>query len=542
MAGDCVIKFSNVSLVYPTSTQTILEGLTFTIEEGEMVLVIGSTGTGKSSLLRLINGLVPHHTGGILAGDVTVDGISTQLVRPGELAHLIGIVGQNPSSGFVTDTVEEELVFSMESLNVAPDVMRKRVEEILDLLALAPLRNRAISTLSGGEQQRLAIGSALVMHPKILVLDEPTSALDPIAAEEVLSIIHRLVHDLSLTVVIAEHRLERVIGFADRIIHIAGDGQAQIDLPENILKNSDIAPPIVHLSRALKLDQLGLSVREVRRMTEDVRHKGKENPQVMKETTPTAIAVKGASISYGSHLALKNVNALVLEGEIVALMGRNGAGKSTLLQSIVGVKDLDRGEISIFSHPPMSLKGALRRTTVGYIPQEPSDLLYAQSVAQECEQADKDNGIASGTTFALLQELVPSVSPATHPRDLSEGQRLALALAVVLSAQPRALILDEPTRGLDYQSKSLLIEILKDFVAKPGRAVVIATHDVELVAELADRVIFLSEGEVVADGPTLDILLASPAFAPQVAKVMAPRRWLTVNDVMRALDQEAGHQ
>ena len=542
MAGDYVIKFSNVSLVYPTSTQTILEGLTFTIEEGEMVLVIGSTGTGKSSLLRLINGLVPHHTGGILAGDVSVDGISTQLVRPGELAHLIGIVGQNPSSGFVTDTVEEELVFSMESLNVPPDVMRKRVEEILDLLALAPLRNRAISTLSGGEQQRLAIGSALVMHPKILVLDEPTSALDPIAAEEVLSIIHRLVHDLSLTVVIAEHRLERVIGFADRIIHIAGDGQAQIDLPENILKNSDIAPPIVHLSRALKLDQLGLSVRDVRRMTEDVRHKGKENPRILKETTPTSISVKGASISYGSHLALKNVNARVLEGEIVALMGRNGAGKSSLLQSIVGVKDLDRGEISIFSHPPMSLKGALRRTTVGYIPQEPSDLLYAQSVAQECEQADKDNGIASGTTFALLQELVPSVSPATHPRDLSEGQRLALALSVVLSAQPRALILDEPTRGLDYQSKTLLIEILKDFAAKPGRAVVIATHDVELVAELADRVIFLSEGEVVADGPTLDILLASPAFAPQVAKVMAPRRWLTVNDVMRALDQEAGHQ
>ena len=541
MVGDLMIKFSNVSLVYPTSTQTILEGLSFSIEEGEMVLVIGSTGTGKSSLLRLINGLVPHHTGGILAGDVTVDGISTQLVRPGELAHLIGIVGQNPSSGFVTDTVEEELVFSMESLNVAPDVMRKRVEEILDLLALAPLRNRAISTLSGGEQQRLAIGSALVMHPKILVLDEPTSALDPIAAEEVLSIIHRLVHDLSLTVVIAEHRLERVIGFADRIIHIAGDGQAKIDLPENILKNSDIAPPIVHLSRALKLEQLGLSVREVRRMTENVRRDGKENPQVIKETTATAISVKGASISYGSHLALKNVDALLMEGEIVALMGRNGAGKSTLLQSIVGVKELDRGEISVFANSPMSLKGALRRATVGYIPQEPSDLLYAQSVAQECAQADKDNGIASGSTFALLQELVPSVSPETHPRDLSEGQRLALALAVVLSAQPRALILDEPTRGLDYQSKSLLIEILKGFAAQPGRVVVIATHDVELVAELADRVIFLSEGEVVADGPTLDILLASPAFAPQVSKVMAPRKWLTVNDVMRALDQEVDH-
>jgi energy-coupling factor transport system ATP-binding protein len=532
-----MIKFSNVSLVYPTSTQTILEGLTFSIEEGEMVLVIGSTGTGKSSLLRLINGLVPHHTGGILAGDVTVDGISTQLVRPGELAHLIGIVGQNPSSGFVTDTVEEELVFSMESLNVAPDVMRKRVEEILDLLALAPLRNRAISTLSGGEQQRLAIGSALVMHPKILVLDEPTSALDPIAAEEVLSIIHRLVHDLSLTVVIAEHRLERVIGFADRIIHIAGDGQAEIDIPENILKKSDIAPPIVHLSRALDLDVIGLSVRDVRRMTEDVRRDGTDNPQSLKAQTPNAISIKGLSISYGSHQALKDIDSIVFEGEIVALMGRNGAGKSSLLQSIVGVKTIDRGEISIFEQQPMSLKGAIRRATVGYIPQEPSDLLYAQSVAQECSQADKDNGIASGSTFALLQDLVPSISEKTHPRDLSEGQRLALALAVVLSAKPRALILDEPTRGLDYQSKSLLIQILKEFAGQPGKCVVIATHDVELVAELADRVIFLSEGEVVADGPTIDILLASPAFAPQVAKVMSPRRWLTVKDVIRALDQ-----
>lgn len=532
-----MIKFSNVSLVYPTSTKTVLEGLTFSIEEGEMVLVIGSTGTGKSSLLRLINGLVPHHTGGILAGDVIVDGISTQLVRPGELAHLIGIVGQNPSTGFVTDTVEEELVFGMESLNVAPDVMRKRVEEILDLLALAPLRNRAISTLSGGEQQRLAIGSALVMHPKILVLDEPTSALDPIAAEEVLSIIHRLVHDLSLTVIIAEHRLERVIGFADRIIHISGDGQTEIDVPENILRKSDIAPPIVHLARALELDQVGLNVRDVRRMTEAVRKEGNDLPKIVKKSTPSTISISGVGISYGAHIALKDVSTTIFEGEIVALMGRNGAGKSSLLQSIVGLQELNHGAVTIFDMDPKNLKGKERRTTVGYIPQEPSDLLYAQSVAQECAQADKDNQISSGETFNLLKTLVPSISEKTHPRDLSEGQRLALALAVVLSAKPRALILDEPTRGLDYQSKSLLIQILKDFANQQGKSVIIATHDVELVAELADRVIFLSEGEIVADGPTLDILLASPAFAPQVSKVMSPRRWLTVKDVLDGFEK-----
>ncbi|CAB4581993.1 MAG: ATP-binding cassette domain-containing protein [Actinobacteria bacterium] len=533
-----MINFANVSLIYPTSTKTILEDLSFSIVEGELVLIIGSTGTGKSSLLKLINGLVPHHTGGILAGDITVDGISTKLVRPGDLSHLVGIVGQNPSQGFVTDTVEEELAFGMEAQNLAPDLMRKRVEEILDLMALAHLRNRSISTLSGGEQQRVAIGSALVMHPKILVLDEPTSALDPIAAEEVLSILHRLVHDLSLTVVIAEHRLERVIGFADRIIHISGDGSAKIDTPEVILKDSDIAPPIVHLARALGLSEVGLSVREVRRASEKYRNVGDDLESEIAVTGEITVSANDLTLKYGSHVALKNININVRAGEIVALMGRNGAGKSSLLTTLVGLQNPTSGRSSIGGEFSTELKGKIRRETVGFIPQEPSDLLYGQSVLGECQQADKDNQISKGTTLALLQRIVPSVNEKTHPRDLSEGQRLALALSVVLSAQPQVLILDEPTRGLDYQSKALLCGLLQNFAKELGRSVLIATHDVELVAELADRVIFLSEGEIVADGPTLDILLSSPAFAPQVSKVMSPRRWLTVSDVVAAMEKQ----
>ena len=533
-----MIHFAKVSLLYPTSTKTILEDLSFNIAEGEFVLVIGPTGTGKSSLLRLINGLVPHHTGGILAGDITVDGISTRNVRPGELAHMVGIVGQNPAAGFVTDTVEEELAFGMEALNISPELMRKRVEEILDLLALANLRDRALSTLSGGEQQRVAIGSALVMHPKVLVLDEPTSALDPIAAEEVLSILHRLVHDLSLTVIIAEHRLERVIGFADRIIKISGDGSTEIDLPESILKKSELAPPIVHLARSLNLAEVGVSVRQVRRMTEEIRTTGKDLPPINKVVGEISADVKNLSISYGKQKALKEVNLSIHEGEIVALMGRNGAGKSSLLNTLVGLQKPTSGQSTISQIPSEALNGKVRRQNVGFIPQEPSDLLYGQSVKAECRQADKDNGIADGATFETLKGLLPDINELTHPRDLSEGQRLALALAVVLSAQPKFLVLDEPTRGLDYRSKTLLVSILKEFAARSGRSVLIATHDVELAAELSDRVIFLSEGEIVADGPTLEILLSSPAFAPQVAKVMAPRPWLTVSDVMQAIEPE----
>jgi energy-coupling factor transport system ATP-binding protein len=502
-----------------------------------MVLVIGPTGSGKSSLLRLINGLVPHHTGGILAGDVSVDGHSTQLVKPGGMAHLIGIVGQNPANGFVADTVEEELAFGMETLNLPSDVMRKRVEEVLDLLSLAPLRDRVISTLSGGEQQRVAIGSALVAHPKVLVLDEPTSALDPIAAEEVLSILHRLVHDLSLTVVIAEHKLERVIQFADRIVHINGAGVANIGTPEEILMHSPIAPPIVHLARALGLKEIGVSVRDMRRMTAEIRDKEYTLADIThKEKGDQIIHVRDLSVTYDGKSALNSVSASIFTNEIVAIMGRNGAGKSSLLKSLAGIADVSDGTVDVSGLNPQNLKGKERRTSIGFIPQEPSDLLYGQSVQIECEQADKDNEIPTGTTAQILHQLVPGVSANTHPRDLSEGQRLGLALSIVLSSNPAVLILDEPTRGLDYQAKKELTKILIEFAKATNKCVVLATHDVELVAELATRVMFLADGDIVADGSTLDVLLSSPAFAPQVSKVMSPQPWLKVSDVVAAIE------
>jgi energy-coupling factor transporter ATP-binding protein EcfA2 len=535
-SGDLMIKFSHVSLIYPNSTTTVLEDLNLTIAEGEMVLVIGPTGSGKSSLLRLINGLVPHHTGGILAGDVSVNGLSTQLTKPGGMAHLIGIVGQNPANGFVADTVEEELAFGMEVLNLPNDVMRKRVEEVLDLLSLAPLRNRSIATLSGGEQQRVAIGAALVTHPKVLVLDEPTSALDPIAAEEVLSILHRLVHDLGLTVVIAEHKLERVIQFADRIVYINGEGVANVGTPEEILMQSPIAPPIVHLAKALGLKEIGVTVREMRRMTTQYRDIETTSTVETPPTTSKVITFEKLTVSYGDTNALNSITSEIFAGEVVAVMGRNGAGKSSLLKALAGVNQPTGGSISLLGKNPFELHGKQRRETIGFIPQEPSDLLYGQSVAIECEQADRDNELTAGTTYAVLQQLVPGISTATHPRDLSEGQRLGLALSVVLSSNPSILILDEPTRGLDYQAKNELTRMLINFSASFGKAVILATHDVELVAELASRVIFIADGDIVADGSTLDVLLSSPAFAPQVAKVMSPQPWLSVKDVVAALE------
>jgi energy-coupling factor transport system ATP-binding protein len=537
-----MIKFSNVTLLYPQSTTTVIENLSFEIAEGEMVLVMGHTGVGKSSLLRLINGLVPHHTGGILAGEISVDGISTRFVRPGALSGIVGIVGQNPINSFVADTVEEEIAFGMESLNFHPELMRKRVEEALDQVGLSQLRDRNIATLSGGEQQRVAIASALVMHPKVLVLDEPTSALDPIAAEEILSLLQRLVHDLSVTVIIAEHRLERVIGYVDRILLIDGDGDSALGLPEEVLRETNLVPPLIKLSRALNLPESGTNTREVRRATDEVRRSLPDFERPESKAGDLVIEISKVRFSYSSKdlsakEALKGVSLALYAGEITALMGRNGAGKSSLIKVITGLITQSHGSAAIDGTPISDFNSEARARLVGYIPQDPGDILYLQSVAEECKRTDRDKNLAPGTTLNFLHKLLPSVSEGTHPRDLSEGERLTLVLAIVLVASPKVIILDEPTRGLDYSAKEKLSLLLKE-AAEGGASILLATHDVELVAELADRTIFMADGEKVADGKTLDVLLASPAFAPQVSKVMSPRRWLTVSDVLAAQDLE----
>ncbi|MFZ5848657.1 MAG: ABC transporter ATP-binding protein [Actinomycetota bacterium] len=533
-----MIEFADVSVTFADQQAPVLREVNLTVPEGELCLVIGRTGSGKTTLLRAVNGLVPHFSGGTLSGRVTVDGRDTRDHRPRDLAEVVGFVGQDPLSGFVTDTVEDELAYGMESLGLPAEVMRKRVEETLDLLGLADLRHRPLTDLSGGQQQRVAIGSVLTTHPRVLVLDEPTSALDPLAAEEVLATLQRLVHDLGLTVVLAEHRLERVVQYADRVVLVPGDARPVVDgPPDEVLAGSAIAPPVVELGRVAGWRPLPLNVRDARRRVAPLRTElaGIEPPD-------HAVAEPGAVVGrvvdlvagYTRLPVLKGVNLDLRRGEIVALMGRNGAGKSTLLKTLVGMRPASSGTVEVDGQDPATLKPAQLLRRVGLVPQVPGDLLYEATVARECAQADKDARVPAGTTAALFARLSPGVPSDQHPRDLSEGQRLTLALAIVLAAQPPLILLDEPTRGLDYTAKHRLVEILRDLAAD-GHAVMLATHDVELVAEVANRVAVLADGEVVADGSVPDVVVSSPAFAPQVAKILQPSPWLTPTDVAVAL-------
>ncbi len=313
----------------------VLADVDLVLEEGELVVVSGRTGVGKSTLLGVVTGLVPRFTGGTLSGDVLIDGRSVVRQPPRERAHLVGYVGQDPAAGFVTDTVEEELAYGMEQLGLAPDTMRRRVEETLDLLGIAHLRARDLRTLSGGEQQRVAIGSVLTMHPRVLVLDEPTSALDPTAAEEVLATLTRLVHDLGLSVLVAEHRLERVVPFADRMVLLTGDGRVHTGPPAEVLAVSPVVPPIVELGRRLRWDPLPVTVRDARRLARGLDVGDPPSPPPEGYAAPVAVG-EALTVVRGATVALKDASVRLGPGSVTALMGRNGSGKSTLLWTLQG--------------------------------------------------------------------------------------------------------------------------------------------------------------------------------------------------------------
>jgi energy-coupling factor transport system ATP-binding protein len=423
---------------------------------------------------------------------------------------------------------------------------------VLDLLGIADLRDAPLRDLSGGQQQRVAIGAVLTAHPRLLVLDEPTSALDPVGAEDVLATLTRLVHDVGLTVLVSEHRLERIVGAADRVLRVEDDGSVTDGPPTEVMRTSALAPPVVRMGRWAGWEPLPLTIREARRAAGPLRRELASAPETAGPHIPgprgavpvtSALTARGLTVHHGAVHAVDAVDLAVRSGEVAVLMGRNGCGKSSLLWALHGSGRRTRGSVEVVTPDgavdPADLSPDRRRRQVGLVPQDAVDLLYLDTVAAECRQADGEANAEPGTARAVLDRLAPGIADDTHPRDLSEGQRLALVVAVQLTAAPRTLLLDEPTRGLDYPAKAALAALLRDLAAG-GHAVLVATHDVEFAAEVAHRVVVMADGEVVADGEAAAVLGDSPAFAPQVARVLAPTAVLTLEALQALRPREGG--
>jgi len=518
---------------------SVLRDLSLMLVAGEFALLAGRSGSGKSTLLRAACGLVPHFHGGEIEGRVEVAGIDALATGPGELAAAVGYVAQDPETQVVSTTVSAEIGLPLELRSEAPASRARAVEEVALALAIPHLLDRTVDTLSGGELQRVALAAALVTRPQLILLDEPTSQLDPVAGDELIWLLRRLNEEWGVTILLAEHRLERCLAAADRVIAMDSGAIAYDGAPRDFLgwaQDADTAleTPAARLFSLAGIEPLPTGVRDARRalvsLEEGERGSGPpplstfcEDPEESSaggaaqkvqavrrgsgSPPPVAVEMRDVWVELGEEKerrdVLRGIDLRVRRGERVALMGRNGAGKSTLLRTVAGLVEPARGKVEV--------PGG-----VALLTQNPSDYMVRERVGDELPG---DEGLAALRVVGLEHAID------RDPRDLSGGERQRLALAIALAGRmdgdqlPGLVALDEPTRGMDRARKQELV-VLVEQLAERRAGVVVATHDVEFAAVFAERVVLLGDGVPIADGAATEILSGGWYFATEVARIL----------------------
>jgi energy-coupling factor transport system ATP-binding protein len=558
--SDPLVRIEALSYRYPGGGAECVRDLDLEIEPGELIVLAGRSGSGKTTLLRACCGLVPHYYGGEVNGEIEIAGLDVRDHGPAELGGTVGLVAQDPETQVVSTTVRGELALPLEIRGEPPAARARAVEEVALALAIPHLLDRTADTLSGGELQRVALAAALVGRPRLMLLDEPTSQLDPVAGDELIGLLRRLNEEWGLAVVLAEHRLERCLSVADRVLalvegRIAFDGAPEDFLHWALASDGALATPAARLFDLAGLRPAPVGVKAARAALvghgPELLAGGSDEAAVdaavptgsdrRPSTAPSASgrrsyppALEVADVwaelddGGGSRDVLRGIDLALEPGERVALMGRNGAGKTTLLRAAAGLLEPARGRIS-------TPRGCALLT------HSPGDLLVRERVSDELPGEAGRQALASvGLEWAAEAD----------PRDLSGGERQRLALALVMAGRaedgrmPGLVGLDEPTRGMDRARKEELAR-WAGALADGGASVVIATHDVEFASVFAERVVLLGDGELIADGPVTEVLSGGWYFATEVARILgvpgaiSPERGAELLRSRLAVDTEA---
>ncbi len=539
---------------YPRAARPSLRDVSLRLAPGEFALLAGRSASGKSTLLKAACGLVPHFHGGEIGGAVEVAGLDALATGPGELAAVVGYVAQDPETQVVSTTVAAEIELPLEMRGDPPSSRARAVEEVALALAIPHLLDRTVDTLSGGELQRVALAAALVTRPRLVILDEPTSQLDPVAGDELIWLLRRLNEEWGVAVLLAEHRLERCLAAADRVVSMDAGAIAFDGPPGDFLAWAQAADPALETPAARLFSLAGISplpigVRHARQIlasdssdaeegatpSERLVRRGLLDPRTATPAPPAMLREEGVAPSSTPALearglwvelergevardVLRGIDLTIDRGERVALMGRNGAGKSTLLRAAAGLTPTAAGTLAVDGTKTgrTGAKSSRRPGGMALLTQNPGDYLVRERVGDELPG---DAGMAALRVVGLEQAVD------ADPRDLSGGERQRLALAIALAGRtegdelPGLVALDEPTRGMDRGRKHELVELIERLAAG-GSGVVVATHDVEFAAAFAERVVLMGDGVVVADGPAAEVLSGGWYFATEVARVL----------------------
>ena len=523
-----IFKIEDITYFYPEGEKPAISNVSLSVGEGEFLLVVGPSGGGKTTLARVMAGLIPDFYGGRIKGEISFRGIPASRLGRKELQKNVGMIFQNPERQLIMDKVESEIAFGLENSGIEPGEIKRRIMETAGFLGFSGLLGARSQDLSGGEKQRLIFASMLAMRPKVIVLDEPTSQLDPIAAEEVFQTLRRLKDDLGYTIILIEQSLDRCFHLADRVLLLEGGNIVRDASSANFTKwaaekKSDFIPLVCKLFSAGELEELPLTVGKARKL---LRNYSKPEKEIKKKNSYSedknpVIKIKSVSYTYENGVtALKNINLTVRENDFLCIAGENGAGKSTLLKIVSGILRPLSGKVVVLEKELRVLSNSDRARLLGYLSQDPNDYLFNDSVEKELNYtlnnlAQRDDGVIE----ELLNLLEISRHRHKNPRDLSTGERQRVALASVMAARPPILLLDEPTRGLNCRLKAQLGRILHSFIKQNNGTVILVSQDIEFATEFAGRIALLFKGEIAGDGNKYDVLKGDIYYSSQMSRL-----------------------
>lgn len=516
-----ILSCENVAFKYNESTDYAISDCTFSVKKGEKIMLCGASGSGKSTLLRLLKReLSPR---GELSGNITLMGKGRSELSARESAEKIGFVMQSPDSQTVCDKVSAELAFGLESFGVKSGEIQSRVGEMAAFFGIETLYDRDISTLSGGQKQLVALCSVMATDPDILLLDEPTAQLDPVAARELLGILDRLNKEMGVTIIIAEHDPEELFDSCDKILYLAKGKTELFGTPaltaKYFVKNAlEGFLPETAKAFARLCDDLPLNVRQGRAKLEKlgVTDIPKQAVTDTERAEPYALQCKNLWQRYekNSPDILKGCDLGIRKGECYGLLGSNGGGKSTLLRVICGLCKPYMGTVSLFGKKQKAYKnGSLFREMLAFLPQEPVTMFVKESVREDLLQSGDKVTVENVSQRMGIEHLLDR-----HPWDLSGGEIQKCAFAKILLADPKIIVLDECTKGMDSFAKKALGDILLG-LKDEGRTILLVTHDLEFAAQYCDRCGLLFDGKIVAEDNAVEFFSHNRFYTTAAARL-----------------------